>query len=81
MFIGIKEASLRLQGTYFKELAKMGGEEYYVDLKVIIGEQMEQIDSDREYHLEIKQFERYSIRIEDILSRSDDFVLVRVLPG
>ena len=94
--LGIKQASLQLRQKYVNELLTwliigwngitcdgMTREEAYVELAIIEAKQIDEAWStgDRDYHIKTKHFEKKSIKLEDILSRIDNFVVVRGIAG
>ena len=62
---------------------RLSREEAFVELAIIEAQLMDEDWSygDREFHMKTKHFERTSIEFEDILTREDDFVVVRGIAG
>ena len=62
---------------------RLSREEAFVELAIIEAQLMDEDWSygDREFHMKTKHFERTSIKFEDILSREDDFVVIRGIAG
>ena len=63
---------------------EMAREKAYVDLAIIEEKQMKGQDwskGDRDFHLRTNYFDKTSIRLEDLLTNSDHFVLVRGIAG
>ena len=58
-------------------------EEAYVDLAIIEAKEMDNDwnKGDRDFFMKTKHFERTSIKLEEILSQSDEFVIVRGIAG
>ena len=94
--LGIKQALLLLREKYINELLTwlidgwngitfdgMSREKAYVELAIIEAKQIDEAwsISDRDYHMKTKHFEKKSIKLENILSISDDFVIVRGIAG
>ena len=96
MFLGIRQASIRLKEKYLKELLTwilvgwdgitcddVSREKAFVNLAIISAQLMDKdwSDGDRDFHMKTKHFERTSITLEEIFSREDDFVVVRGIAG
>ena len=96
MFLGIRQASIRLKEKYLKELLTwmlvgwdgitcdvVSREKAFVELAIIEAQLMDKdwSDGDRDFHMKTKHFERTSITFEEIFSREDDFVVVRGIAG
>ena len=96
MFLGIRQASIRLKEKYLKELLTwmlvgwdgitcevVSREKAFVNLAIIEAQLMDKdwSDGDRDFHMKTKHFERTSITFEEIFSREDDFVVVRGIAG
>ena len=94
--LGIKQALLLLREKYINELLTwliddwngitcdgMSREKAYVELAIIEAKQIDEAGStgDRDYHMKTTQFEKKSIKLKDILSRNDNFVVVRGIAG
>ena len=94
--LGIKQALLLLREKYINELLTwlidgwngitcdgMSREKAYVELAIIEAEQIDEAwsNSDRDFHMKTKHFEKKSIKLDDILSRNDNFVVVRGIAG
>ena len=94
--LGIKQASLQLRQKYINELLTwliigwngitcdgMTREEAYAELAISEAKQIDEAWSTgyRDYHMKTKHVEKKSIKIEDILSRIDIFVVVRGIAG
>ena len=94
--LGIKQALLLLREKYINELLTwliegwngitcdgMSREKAYVELAIIEAKQIDEAWStgDRDYHMKTTHFEKKSIKLTDILSRIDDFVVVRGIAG
>ena len=61
----------------------MSREKAYVELAIIEAKQIDEAWStgDRDYHMKTTHFEKKSIKLKDILSRKDNFVVVRGIAG
>ena len=96
MFLGIRQAAILLKEKYLKELLTwmlvgcdgitcdvVSREKAFVNLAIIEAQLMDKDwnDGDRDFHMKTKHFERTSITLEEILSREDDFVVVRGIAG
>ena len=94
--LGIKQALLLLREKYINKLLTwliegwngitcecISRENAYVQLAIIQAKQIDEAWStgDRDYHMKTKHFEKKSIKLEDILSISDNFVIVRGIAG
>ena len=94
--IGLKQVSLGLKKKYINELLTwmivgddgitcnaMLREQAYVDLAIIEAKEIDHDWSkgDRDFFMKTKHFERTSIKLEEILSQSDEFVVVRGIAG
>ena len=94
--LGIKQALLLLRQKYITELLTwliygwngitcdgMSRETAYVELAIIEAKQIDEAWStgDRDYHMKTTHFAKKSIKLKDILSRVDNFVVVRGIAG
>ena len=96
MLLGIKQAVLLLREKYINGLLTllidgwngitcdgMSREKAYVELAIIEAKQIDEAWStdDRDFHMKTTHFEKKSIKLKDILSRNDNFVVVRGIAG
>ena len=94
--LGTKQALLLLREKYINELLTwlidgwngitcdgISREESYVELAIIEANQIDEAWStdDRDFHMKTTHFKKKSIKLKDILSKSDDFVIVRGIAG
>ena len=94
--LGIKQALLLLREKYINELLiwlidgwngitfdGMSREKAYVELAIIEAKQIDEAwcTGDRDYHMKTTHFQKKTIKLKDILSRIDDFVVVRGIAG